>query len=88
MTRRCSPAASPTRLRPTAMSRFVTLSRFATEGNDLAMVNDEGKRMLELDDNEKAIFQKIKDSGKFKKNRRPAELRLCDGDGLAGRVQC
>lgn len=46
---------------------FVTLSRFATEGNDLAMVNDEGKRMLELDDNEKAIFQKIKDSGKFKK---------------------
>lgn len=46
---------------------FVTLSRFATEGNDLAMVNDEGKRMLELDDNEKAIFQQIKDSGKFKK---------------------
>ena len=46
---------------------FVTLSRFATEGNDLAMVNDKGKRMLELDDNEKAIFQKIKDSGKFKK---------------------
>ena len=46
---------------------FVTLSRFATEGNDLAMVNDKGKRMLELDDNEKAIFQQIKDSGKFKK---------------------
>lgn len=46
---------------------FVTLSRFATEGNDLAMVNDKGKRMLELDDNEKAIFQMIKDSGKFKK---------------------
>lgn len=46
---------------------FVTLSRFATEGNDLAMVNDKGKRMLELDDNEKAIFQTIKDSGKFKK---------------------
>ena len=45
----------------------VTLSRFATEGNDLAMVNDKGKRMLELDDNEKAIFQQIKDSGKFKK---------------------
>ena len=66
---------------------FVTLSRFATEGNDLAMVNDEGKRMLELDDNEKAIFQQIKDSGKFKENRRPAELRLCDGDGLAGRVR-
>lgn len=46
---------------------FVTLSRFATEGNDLAMSNDKGKRMLELDDNEKAIFQTIKDSGKFKK---------------------
>ncbi len=46
---------------------FVTLSRFATEGNDLAMVNDKGKRMLELDDNEKAIFQTIKDSGSFKK---------------------
>nr|MCR4998451.1 glycoside hydrolase family 3 C-terminal domain-containing protein [Lachnospiraceae bacterium] len=46
---------------------FVTLSRFATEGNDLAMVNDKGKRMLELDDNEKAIFQSIKDSGKFNK---------------------
>ncbi len=46
---------------------FVTLSRFATEGNDLAMTNDKGKRMLELDDNEKAIFQSIKDSGKFNK---------------------
>jgi len=46
---------------------FVTLSRFATEGNDLAMSNDKGKRMLELDDNEKAIFQMIKDSGKFSK---------------------
>ncbi len=46
---------------------FVTLSRFATEGNDLAMENDKGKRMLELDDNEKAIFQTIKDSGQFKK---------------------
>lgn len=46
---------------------IVTLSRFATEGNDLAMVNDKGKRMLELDDNEKAIFQMIKDSGQFKK---------------------
>ena len=46
---------------------FVTLSRFATEGNDLAMTNDKGKRMLELDDNEKAIFKSIKDSGKFKK---------------------
>lgn len=46
---------------------FVTLSRFATEGNDLAMVNDKGKRMLELDDNEKAIFKSIQDSGKFKK---------------------
>ena len=46
---------------------FVTLSRFATEGNDLQMVNNKGKRMLELDDNEKAIFQTIKDSGKFKK---------------------
>jgi beta-glucosidase len=46
---------------------FVTLSRFATEGNDLAMTNAKGKRMLELDDNEKAIFQSIKDSGKFKK---------------------
>lgn len=46
---------------------FVTLSRFATEGNDLAMSNAKGKRMLELDDNEKAIFQMIKDSGKFSK---------------------
>ena len=46
---------------------FVTLSRFATEGNDLAMTNAKGKRMLELDDNEKAIFQSIKDSGKFNK---------------------
>ena len=46
---------------------FVTLSRFATEGNDLAMVNNKGKRMLELDDNEKAIFKSIKDSGKFNK---------------------
>ena len=46
---------------------FVTLSRFAAEGNDLQMVNNKGKRMLELDDNEKAIFQTIKDSGKFKK---------------------
>lgn len=46
---------------------FVTLSRFATEGQDLAMSNNKGKRMLELDDNEKAIFQTIKDSGSFKK---------------------
>ncbi|MCR4904239.1 MAG: glycoside hydrolase family 3 C-terminal domain-containing protein [Butyrivibrio sp.] len=46
---------------------FVTLSRFATEGNDLAMTNDKGKRMLELDDNEKAIFESIKKSGKFNK---------------------
>ena len=46
---------------------FVTLSRFATEGNDLAMTNAKGKRMLELDDNEKAIFKSIKDSGKFNK---------------------
>ncbi len=46
---------------------FVTISRFATEGNDLAMTNAKGKRMLELDDNEKAIFQSIKDSGKFNK---------------------
>ena len=46
---------------------FVTLSRFATEGNDLAMVNDKGARMLELDEYEKAIFQTIKDSGQFKK---------------------
>lgn len=46
---------------------FVTLSRFATEGNDLAMVNIKGKRMLELDDNEKAIFETIQKSGKFKK---------------------
>lgn len=46
---------------------FVTLSRFATEGQDLAMSNNKGKRMLELDDNEKAIFQMIKDSGQFKK---------------------
>lgn len=46
---------------------FVTLSRFATEGNDLAMSNDKGKRMLELDDNEKAIFQMIKDSRQFGK---------------------
>ncbi len=46
---------------------FVTLSRFATEGNDLAMVNDKGARMLELDEYERAIFQMIKDSGKFDK---------------------
>ncbi len=46
---------------------FVTLSRFATEGIDLDMVNAKGKRMLELDDNEKAIFENIKSSGKFKK---------------------
>ena len=46
---------------------FVTLSRFATEGNDLAMVNDKGARMLELDEDERAIFQMIKDSGKFDK---------------------
>lgn len=46
---------------------FVTLSRFATEGNDLAMVNEKGARMLELDEYEKAIFQTIKDSGQFKK---------------------
>ncbi|MGX8705411.1 MAG: glycoside hydrolase family 3 C-terminal domain-containing protein, partial [bacterium] len=46
---------------------FVTLSRFATEGNDLAMVNQKGNRMLELDENERAIFQAIKDSGAFKK---------------------
>jgi len=46
---------------------FVTLSRFATEGQDLAMSNAKGKRMLELDDNEKAIFQTIQDSGQFKK---------------------
>ena len=46
---------------------FVTLSRFATEGQDLAMSNDAGKRMLELDDNEKAIFEAIKESGAFKK---------------------
>ena len=46
---------------------FVTLSRFATEGNDLAMVNQKGNRMLELDENERAVFQTIKDSGAFKK---------------------
>ncbi len=46
---------------------FVTLSRFATEGQDLAMVNDKGARMLELDEHEKAIFDAIKSSGQFKK---------------------
>ena len=46
---------------------FVTLSRFATEGNDLAMVNAKGNRMLELDENEKAIFETINGSGQFKK---------------------
>lgn len=46
---------------------FVTLSRFATEGQDLAMVNDKGARMLELDENEKAIFEAIQASGKFNK---------------------
>lgn len=46
---------------------FVTLSRFATEGNDLAMVNAKGKRMLELDENEKSIFENIQKSKKFKK---------------------
>ncbi|MBM6774482.1 glycoside hydrolase family 3 C-terminal domain-containing protein [Olsenella profusa] len=46
---------------------FVTISRFATEGQDLAMSNDAGKRMLELDDNEKAIFDTIQESGQFKK---------------------
>ena len=46
---------------------FVTLSRFATEGNDLAMVNDKGVRMLQLDEYEEAIFQMIQDSGKFNK---------------------
>ena len=29
---------------------FVTISRFATEGNDLAMVNDKDARMLEPDE--------------------------------------
>lgn len=67
MTRRCSPGSVTDSFASYGDVAFVTLSRFATEGNDLAMVNDEGKRMLELDDNEKAIFQKIKDSGKFKK---------------------
>ncbi len=46
---------------------FVTLSRFATEGNDLAMVNAKGARMLELDEYEKAIFETINASGQFKK---------------------
>lgn len=46
---------------------IVTLSRFATEGQDLAMSNDSGKRMLELDDNERAIFEAIQDSGAFSK---------------------
>ena len=46
---------------------FVTLSRFATEGQDLAMTNEAGKRMLELDDNEKAIFEAIRGSGAFSK---------------------
>lgn len=46
---------------------FVTLSRFATEGRDLAMVNEAGKRMLELDDSERALFDIIKESGAFKK---------------------
>lgn len=46
---------------------FVTLSRFATEGQDMAMANDKGKRMLELDDNEKAVFEAIKESGAFGK---------------------
>lgn len=45
----------------------VTLSRFATEGQDLAMTNEAGKRMLELDDNEKAIFEAIRESDAFKK---------------------
>ena len=45
---------------------FVTLSRFATEGQDLAMVNNKGKRMLELDDNEKAMLDVVKNGG-FKK---------------------
>jgi len=46
---------------------FVTLSRFATEGQDLAMANDAGKRMLELDDSEKALFEIIQESGAFNK---------------------
>ncbi len=46
---------------------IVILSRFATEGKDLAVTGDSGKRMLELDDGEKAIFETIKSSGKFKK---------------------
>lgn len=46
---------------------FVTISRFATEGQDLAMSNDAGKRMLELDDNERALFEVIQESGAFKK---------------------
>ena len=47
---------------------FVTLSRFCHRGQrPLRWSTTRGKRMLELDDNEKAIFQKIKDSGKFKK---------------------
>lgn len=45
----------------------VTLSRFATEGQDLAMENDAGRRMLELDDNERAIFETIRESGAFGK---------------------
>ena len=45
---------------------FVTLSRFATEGQDLAMSNDKGKRMLELDDEEKAMLDVVK-NGNFKK---------------------
>lgn len=46
---------------------FVTLSRFATEGSDLAMSNEKGKRMLELDEHELAMLNMIKSSGKFKK---------------------
>lgn len=46
---------------------IVTLSRFATEGNDLALSNDSGKPMLQLDANEKAMFEAIKNTGQFDK---------------------
>ena len=45
---------------------IITLSRFATEGQDLATVNDKGNRMLELDPNEKAMLEVVKNGG-FKK---------------------
>lgn len=42
---------------------IVTLSRFATEGQDLAMKNEKGNRMLELDPEEKKMLEVVRDGG-------------------------